>query len=97
MAARETNDLRVVQCRTIRREQRKTLVDNVVSRAELPHVIIPAMYGITSILHDGRPHAGILVQALKLLEAHVADAEQARLAATVDRFHRTPGFPVVRR
>src|SRR5207248_609159 len=84
------------QCRAVGGEQRKALEDQTVRNAELADGTVPATVGVTAVLHESRRDTRLAKKALKLFECDVADAEKARPAAVVNRFHRTPGGPVVR-
>src|SRR5262249_25679833 len=52
---------------------------------------------VATVLYQSRPDARPLAQPLELFETDVADPEQTGAAAVVDRLHRPPGRPVVRR
>ena len=91
-----SNQLAVGRHLAIGREQRETLIDHSVGGAELADTAAPTLGGVTSVLNEAGPNPRLLVKTLELFESDVADAEQARPAARVNRFHGAPGRPVIR-
>src|SRR5262249_4926547 len=73
------------------------LIDQSVGGAELPNRMVPALLGVAPVLDETGLDPRLTAEGLELFEGDIADAEQARAAALLDRLHRPPGFPVGRR
>src|SRR5262249_29041302 len=87
----------VRQCRSVGRQERESLVNKVIRLAELADLAIPTANGVATVLDKTRPDPRLPAQALKLFEAHVADAEEASSAALGEDLHGAPRGPVFRR
>src|SRR5439155_6999125 len=85
VAAGDVEQFGMGQRRAVGGQQGEALIDQVMGGAEFSDAAIPASDGIAAVLDKTGADACLLAQALELLEAHVADAEEASAAAVVNR------------
>src|SRR5215510_7832221 len=80
---------------TIRGQQRKSLIHDMISATEFPHVFIPSEGGIAPVLHDHRFMFCLCTELGKLFSRDIADPDDLSLTGFIERLDRLPHLPIL--